>query len=126
MFVIFKVNNEVQRKVPMPRIEVPMSTGYQITVPSSIRQKLNLKPKDKVVFDTDSKKVTVEKALSKEEKIKAVFMELDRLEREHRKRMTPEQKKFDEMSKGWTAQQYHEYFDNLPETKAYIKEKYGV
>ena len=40
--------------------------------------------------------------------------------------MTVGQKKRIEMSKGWTINQYHEYIDKLPETKAYMKEKYGV
>jgi len=31
-----------------------------------------------------------------------------------------------EMTKGWTVNQFHQYFDSLPETKAYIKERYGV
>lgn len=110
----------------MPRLEVTMSAGYQVTVPSALRKLLNLKPGDKLVFDTDAQKPTVEKALTREEQIKMIFAELERLNVEHRKHMTPEQKKFAEMSAGWTVRQYHEYFDNLPETQAYLREKYGV
>ena len=110
----------------MPKIEVTMSNAFQITVPSAVRKALDLKPKDKLVFDTDRKQIVVEKGESREEKIRRVFAEFGRLNEEHKKRMIPEQKKFAEMSAGWTVNQYHEYFDNLPETKAYLKEKYGV
>lgn len=110
----------------MPRIEVLVSTGYQVVVPSLVRKMLDLKPRDKMVFDTDAKKITVEKGETQEEQIKAMLAEFDKLNEEHKKRMTPEQKKFAEMSAGWTVNQYHEYFDDLPESKTYVKEKYGV
>lgn len=110
----------------MPRVEATMSAGFQITMPSLLRKELNLKPGDKIVFDTDKKNITVEKAATQREQVKAMLAEFDRLNEEHRKRMTPEQKRFAKMSKGWTIGQYHEYYDNLPETEAYVKEKYGV
>ncbi len=110
----------------MPKIEATMSAGYQITVPSAVRKLLDLKPQDKIVFDTDKKQITIEKAETREEQIKRIFAELDDMKREREKRMTPEQKAFAKKSAGWTINQYHEYYDNLPETKAYIKEKYGV
>lgn len=110
----------------MPKIEATMSAGYQITVPSVVRKLLGLEPGDKLAFDTDAKSMTVEKAETREEKIKRIFAELDDMKREREKRMTPEQKAFAKKTAGWTVNQYHEYYDNLPETKAYIKEKYGV
>ena len=110
----------------MPRVEATLSAGYQFTAPSVLRKALGLKPGDKIVFDTDKPVITVEKAETREERVRRVCAELDALKVEREKHMTPEQKKFAEMSKGWTINQYHEYFDNLPETKAYIKEKYGV
>lgn len=103
-----------------------MSAGFQFTAPSLLREKLGLQPGDKIVFDTDKEVITVEKAETKEERIKRMFAELDRIREEQWRQMTPEQRKFAEMSKGWTVRQYHEYIDNLPETKACIKEKYGV
>lgn len=110
----------------MPRVEATMSAGFQITVPSLLRKKLDLKPGDRVVFDTDRKAITVEKAETQEEQVKAMVAEFDRLNEEHRKRMTPEEKKFAKMAAGWTVNQYHEYFDDLPETDLYMKEKYGI
>lgn len=110
----------------MPKVEATMSAGFQITVPSLLRKKLDLKPGDRVVFDMDRDVVRVEKSETREEKIKRALAELDRLKIEREKEMTPEQKKIVKMTKGWTINQYHEYFDNLPETKAYLKEKYGV
>ena len=115
----------------MAKYEATLSAGSQVTVPSAIRRLLGLKPGDKMIFDADTldtktQKVTVGKALSREEQVQTVMEELERLRIEHQKQMTPEQKKFAEMTAGWTVNQYHEYFDNLPETQAYLKEKYGV
>ncbi len=110
----------------MSRIEATMSAGYQITVPSAVRKLLDLRPQDKIVFDTDRKRITIEKAETKEEKIKRIFAELEEMKRKREKYMTPEQKAFAKKTAGWTVNQYHEYYDNLPETKEYIKEKYGV
>lgn len=106
----------------MPRIEVTMSNGYQVVVPSLVRKMLSLKPQDKVVFDTDKGAITVEKGESHEEKIKRAFAELD----EWRENLPDETKEKIKQHAGWTAKQYREYIDNLPETKAYMKEKYGV
>lgn len=110
----------------MPRVEATLSAGYQFTAPSLLRSKLNLKPGDKVVFDTDKVVVTVEKAETREEKIKRTFAKLAEIRAEQEARMTPEQREFAKKTAGWTMSQYHEYIDNLPETKAYLKEKYGV
>lgn len=110
----------------MPRIEMTMSAGYQFTAPSVLRKTLGLRPGDKVIIDTDMAPMTVEKAATREEQVKEMVAEFDRLNKEFSERQTPEQKEFAEMAKGWTISQYHEYIDNLPETKTYIKEKYGV
>lgn len=105
-------------------ITVPLSKGNQITVPSIMRKKLGLKPGESMAFDTDQQ--TYAKAETQEEKIKRIFAELEEMKIEREKHMTPEQRAFAKKTAGWTVSQYHEYFDNLPETKAYIKEKYGV
>lgn len=119
----FKVGDKITGSI-MPRIEMTMSAGFQFTAPSALRKEWGLNPGDKIIVDTDRN--TVEKAETQEEQVKRVFAELDRLKAEREAKMTLEQKKFAEMSAGWTVNQYREYFDNLPETKAYIKEKYGV
>lgn len=85
-----------------------------------------MKPGDKVVFDTDKAVVTVEKAETQAEKIRRAFAKLAEIRAEQEARMTPKQKEFVKKTAGWTISQYHEYIDNLPETKAYLKEKYGV
>lgn len=51
---------------------------------------------------------------------------MERLDKKYDPYRTPKQKKMKEMTRGWTVNQFHRYFDGLPETKAYIKEKYGV
>lgn len=107
-------------------VTTTMSKAYQITVPSTIRKTLGLEPGDEVDLEVLGDGVRLSKAMSREEKIRRVFAKLDELKVKREKHMTPEQKKFAEMSKGWTANQYREYIDSLPETKEYIKEKYGV
>lgn len=107
-------------------VTTTMSKAYQITVPSVIRKMLGLEPGDPVDFKMERGRAVLVKAETHEEKIKRAFAELERLKKEREKTMTPEQKKIADMCRGWTINQYHEYFDNLPETKEYIKEKYGV
>ncbi len=107
-------------------IEVPMSSGNQFTAPKQLRKALNLVAGDKIKFKFTDTGILVEKAESDAEKTKRIFRELAQLQEEHEKRMTPEQKAFAEMSRGWTANQYRQYLDNTSEHKAYIKEKYGV
>lgn len=106
----------------MARLEVTVSSGYQVTVPSALRKLLKVKPGDKLVFDTDAERPTVEKALSREEQIKRAFQGLD----EWRESLPDEVKENIRKHAGWTVNQYHEYYDNLPETKEYIRKKYGV
>lgn len=106
----------------MPRLEMTLSAGYQFTAPSALRKMLNLKPGDKIVIDTDRNPITIEKAETHEEKVRRVFAELDKW----RESLPEETKEKMKQHAGWTAKQYREYIDNLPETKAYVKEKYGV
>ena len=106
--------------------EVPISSANQITLPKRLRERLNLKTGDKVVFRYTDDGVKIERAETREEKILKVFAELDRLKEKHDRNMTPEQRRIAEMTKGWTINQFHEYFDNLPETREYIRKKYGV
>lgn len=106
----------------MPRVEATMSAGFQFTMPSLLRKELGLKPGDKIVFDTDKKNITVEKAETHEEKVRRAFAELAKW----RESLPDEVKESIKKHAGWTVNQYHEYYDNLPETKTYLEEKYGV
>lgn len=103
-----------------------MSKAYQITVPSVIRKALGIEPGDPVELNMRAGKAVLERGETREERIKRGFAKLEKMQIEREKHMTPEQKKFFEMARGWTINQYHEYIDNLPETRAYIKEKYGL
>lgn len=107
-------------------VTTTMSKGYQITVPSVIRKALGLEPGDAVDFRMERGQAVLKKMPTREEQIRAMLKEFDKLNEEHEKRMTPEQKEFAKMTAGWTARQYREYIDSLPETKQYWKEKYGV
>lgn len=110
----------------METITTTMSKSYQITLPSAIRKAIGIEPGVPVEFQLRGEEVILRRALTHEEQVKKVFAELERLAKEHRRRMTPEQKRIAKMTAGWTVNQFHEYFDELPETKAYLKEKYGV
>lgn len=110
----------------MTQVEATISSAKQITVPKELREVLKLSAGDRIVFNFGSNGITVDKAETREEKVKRIFAELEKMKVEREKHMTPEQKEFARKTAGWTVNQYHEYFDNLPETKAYIKEKYGV
>lgn len=107
-------------------ITAKISSVGQITLPSAVRKILNVGAGDEIEMVMKDGEVAMRKAETKEERIRRVFAEFDRLNEEHQKRMTPKQKRFAEMSRGWTANQYREYIDNLPETRAYMKEKYGI
>lgn len=107
-------------------VTTTMSKGYQITVPSVIRKALGLEPGDAVNFRMERGQAVLKKMPTREEQIRAMLKEFDKLNEEYEKRMTPEQKEFAKMTAGWTARQYREYIDSLPETKQYWKVKYGV
>ncbi len=107
-------------------VTTTMSKAYQITVPSVIRKALGLEPGDPVDFKMERGRAILRRAETREEQVRRVFAELDRLKEEREKQMTPEQLEMAKKMAGWTINQYHEYYDNLPETKAYLKEKYGI
>ncbi len=107
-------------------VTTTMSKGYQITVPSVIRKALGLEPGDAVNFRMERGQAVLKKMPTREEQIRAMLKEFDKLNEEYEKRITPEQKEFAKMTAGWTARQYREYIDSLPETKQYWKAKYGV
>lgn len=106
----------------MPRVEATLSAGYQFTAPSVLRKVLDLKPGDKIVFDTDKTVITVEKAETQEEKVRRALARLD----EWREGLPEEAKEKIKEYAGWTINQHREHIDGLPKTKAYIKEKYGA
>lgn len=49
----------------MRELETTLTQKGQVTIPSEIRNRLGLKPKDKVVFEMEGDKVRVRKAPSK-------------------------------------------------------------
>lgn len=106
----------------MIQVEATMSSAKQITVPREVREALKLAVGDKIAFKLAGKSITVDKAETQEEKVKRIFDELA----EWRESLPQEVKDNIKKHAGWTVDQFHEYYDNLPETKAYIKEKYGV
>ncbi len=110
----------------MIQAKAKLSSAYQITLPSSLRKVLHLEAGDELDIEERKDGIFIKKALTREEQIKKVFADLDKIRAKEWQRMTPEQKHRAEMMKGWTANQYRQYIDSLPETKAYMKEKFGV
>lgn len=103
-------------------VTTTMSKAYQITVPSIVRKALGLMPGDSVDLKVEKGRAILRKAETREEQVKQVFAELD----EWRAGLSDDTKELIKEHAGWTVNQYHEYFDSLPQTKAYLKEKYGV
>ena len=99
-----------------------LSKAYQVTVPSAVRKVLGLRPGDPVDFRIERGRVMLGRAETREERVKRIFGELA----EWREGLSDETKEKIQKQAGWTINQYHEYYDNLPETKAYLREKYGA
>lgn len=103
-------------------VTTTMSKAYQITVPSVVRKALGLMPGDPVDFRIERGRAVMQRAETREEQVKRIFAELE----EWRKGLPEETQAKIKQHAGWTANQYREYIDELPETKAYRKKKYGV
>lgn len=99
-----------------------ISKGYQITLPSALRRAFHLEAGDEIVVEESKDGILIKKALTREEKVKEGFARLD----EWRESLPGEAKEKIREYAGWTASQYREHIDNLPETKVYMKEKYGI
>ena len=99
-----------------------MSKAYQITVPSKVRRALGIEPGVPLELRMRGDEMVIKRALTHEERVKQLFEELG----EWRKGLPEETKALIRKHAGWTVNQYHEYYDNLPETKKYMKEKYGL
>lgn len=104
------------------QVVTKISSGYQITLPSALRKALGLGAGDDIVLEERDGGVLLKKALTREEKLEQMFTDL----KEWREGLPEETKKLIEKHAGWTANQYHRYYDNLPETREYIRKKYGV
>ncbi len=99
-----------------------MSKGYQITVPSVVRKVLGLEPGDPVMFDLEKGRVVLRRGETQEEQMKEALARLD----DWREGLPEKSKELIKKHAGWTVNQCHEYYDNLPETQAYLREKYGA
>ena len=95
-------------------VTTTMSKAYQITVPSVIRKALGLEPGDPVDLKMEQGQAVLKRAETREEQVR------------RREGLSDETKAKIKKHAGWTINQYHDYYDNLPETKAYLKEKYGT
>lgn len=73
-------------------VTTTMSKAYQITVPSVVRKALGLEPGDPVDFEIDQGRAILVRAETREEKIKRVFADLDRIRERELSYMTVEQK----------------------------------
>ena len=106
----------------MSTMTLKLSSVNQITLPRAVRELLGVKAGDEVEVSLRNNVVQLRRAETHEEKVRRVFREME----EWNNNLPEEVKANIRKHAGWTINQYHEYYDNLPETKAYIKEKYGV
>lgn len=106
----------------MAVVRAAVSQSNQMTLPSSIRKKLGIKSGGAVEFVDVGQHVILRRAETQEEAVKRLFQELD----EWREQLPQNVKDNIKKRAGWTVNQYHGYFDNLPENVAKRKEKYGI
>lgn len=106
----------------MIQVQTKLSKGHQLTLPSAIRKAMSIGANSPITLIYDKGTLTLKKAETPEENLHRVFRELD----EWRENLPQSVKDNIKKHAGWTANQYREYIDNLPETQAYRKEKYGI
>ena len=111
-------------------VTLKISSVNQITLPSFARKALGIGAGDEMDVRVEGGKIVLEKALTREEKVKQAFAKLDEIRERQFRRMTPEQRDPGEYPADTAFSSvflpYHEHIDNLPETKEYIREKYNV
>ena len=92
-----------------------ISANGQITLPKEIRESLDGGPGDVMVFVPTEGGVLIHKK-------KGLREELE----EWRKGLSTETRELIKKTAGWTLDQYHEYFDNLPENGSEMERYYGI
>lgn len=103
-------------------VELTLSAGNQLTMPSLARKALKLQAGDKLLLQVDGKKAILEKAETQAENVQRVVAELAAW---HDKLPTDVKDNIKKHA-GWTINQYHDHYDTAPEHKTYLKEKYGI
>lgn len=122
------MGTDVAERVPMVRVaragdlgeqkkpyRLKISANGQVTIPKELREELEWKPGDVLMFMPRKGYFEIAKQRSLREEMT-----------EWRKTLSPKTKEMVGKTAGWTLKQYHDYFDNLPENVAGMKEKYGV
>lgn len=99
-----------------------ISSSYQITLPNSMRKNFQMNAGDEVDIIETSEGILVKKAMTREEKVRQAFADLD----EWRENLPDKVKENIKKYAGWTASQHREYIDNLPEMKLQMREKYNA
>lgn len=92
-----------------------MSANGQITIPKEMREDLGWHPGDVLVFIPQKKSFSVHKRVSLREEMV-----------NWRKSLSRETNEMIKKTAGWTLNQYHEYFDNLPENVEEMEREYGL
>ena len=92
-----------------------MSPNGQVTIPKEMREELDWHPGDVLVFSPRKDGFAVSKRLGLREEVT-----------KWRQGLSQEANDLIKKTAGWTINQYHEYFDNLPENIAKMEEEYGI
>lgn len=91
-----------------------MSANGQFTLPKELREELDLHPGDALILTPRTEGFMMHKRVGLREEMA-----------EWRKGLSKETNEMIKKTAGWTLNQYHEYFDNLPENIAEMEREYG-
>lgn len=91
-----------------------MSANGQFTLPKELREELDLHPGDALILTPRTEDFVMHKRVGLREEMA-----------EWRKGLSKETNEMIKKTAGWTLNQYHEYFDNLPENVAKMEREYG-
>lgn len=91
-----------------------MSANGQFTLPKELREELDLHPGDTLILTPRTEDFVMHKRVGLREEMA-----------EWRKGLSKETNEMIKKTAGWTLNQYHEYFDNLPENVAKMEREYG-
>lgn len=97
------------------RYYLKMSANGQITIPKELREEMDWGAGDVLIFAPRKDGFEIYKQLSLREEMVT-----------WRQGLSPKTKSMIKKTAGWTINQYHDYFDNLPENVAEIERKYGL
>ena len=87
----------------------------QVTLPKELRDFLGVKPGEKIIFDTDEKRVIIKRKMTKEE----FYASIDR-------NLNAKTRHIIKKSAGMTVAEMREVYDNSRKGRAEMRRRYGL